>query len=224
MASMLARATSPTTAGTNLVLVPVGSLEQHGPHLPLDTDTVIAEAVCHRVAARLPGAMVAPALAYGSSGEHQSFPGTVSIGSAALRHLVVELTRSVRTWAQRVVLVNAHGGNVATLSTAVDQLLEEGHDVSWVPCTVPGGDAHAGRTETSLMLYLRPGTVRYDLAVEGNTTSLSALMPRLTVEGVAAVSANGVLGDPAGATADEGAHLLHFMVQNVLDRLVHVPA
>jgi mycofactocin precursor peptide peptidase len=112
MDGVLAEATWPDAEGARLVLVPVSSLEQHGPHLPLDTDTAIAEAVTQGVAARLHGAWVAPALSYGASGEHQSFPGTTSIGSDVLHLVVVELVRSLRTWATRVVLVNAHGGNV----------------------------------------------------------------------------------------------------------------
>lgn len=222
MTPLLARATSAATEGSDLVLVPVGSLEQHGPHLPLDTDTVIAEAVTHRVAARLPGAMVAPAIAYGASGEHQSFPGTSSIGADVLHQVIVELTRSIRTWARRVVFVNGHGGNVRALSAAVDQLVAEGHDVRWAGCTVSGGDGHAGRTETSLMLYLRPGGVHLDRAAAGNLAPLTTLMPRLAVDGVSAVSANGVLGDPTGASADQGSRTLDFMVQHVCDRLCHV--
>ena len=112
----LADATSPDTAGAGLVLVPVGSIEQHGPHLPLDTDTTIAVAVADRVASELSGSWVAPAVSYGSSGEHQSFSGTASVGTEALTHQLVELVRSLRTWASRVVIVNAHGGNVTARS------------------------------------------------------------------------------------------------------------
>jgi mycofactocin system creatininase family protein len=222
MAPLLGSAASPTTTGTDLVLVPVGSLEQHGPHLPLDTDTVIAEAVSHRVAARIPGTMVAPAVAYGSSGEHQAFPGTSSIGTPVLQQLVVELTRSMRTWAARVVFVNGHGGNVRALTAAVNQLITEGHAVTWVPCLAPGGDAHAGRTETSLMLYLRPGSVDRGSVAAGNTRPLEALLPTLTTQGVAAVSSSGVLGDPTGATSAEGRHLLDVMVHHVYEAVARV--
>ncbi|WP_395659061.1 mycofactocin biosynthesis peptidyl-dipeptidase MftE [Nocardioides sp.] len=207
----LARATSAEAAGARLVLVPVGSVEQHGPHLPLDTDTVIAEAVARGVAEQLPGTWVAPALSYGSSGEHQSFPGTASIGTEALAHVVVELVRSLRTWADRVVLVNAHGGNLAALDAS--------DEVVWVPCRTESVDLHAGLTETSLMLHLRPESVRLELAEAGNTQPLSEILPAMMAGGIAAVSPNGVLGDPAGASAAEGERVLKAMVADVLERL-----
>lgn len=198
------------------VLVPVGSLEQHGPHLPLDTDAVIATAVAEAAAALLgDGVQVAPVVAFGSSGEHQGFPGTVSIGADALRLVLVELVRSLATWAARVVFVNAHGGNSIALSAAVTQLRDEGHDVGWVPCSTGAVDAHAGFTETALMLHLRPRSVRRRRAEAGNTTPIAELLPVLVEHGVRAVSTNGVLGDPAGATAREGARLLSGMALDV---------
>jgi creatinine amidohydrolase len=208
---------SPALPPSALVLVPVGSIEQHGPHLPLDTDTVIAVAVAHRVAGLLQrdDVVVAPAISYGASGEHQMFPGTSSIGTDVLRQSVVELTRSLRTWCARVVFVNAHGGNLAALTAAAEQLIAEGHDVAWVPCATEGVDAHAGFTETSLMLHLRPWAVRSDLAEAGNTRPIADLLPELLAGGVGAVSPNGVLGDPAGASADEGQRLLHLMAADI---------
>ena len=216
----LSDATWPNTVRSDLVLVPVGSLEQHGPHLPLDTDTVIAQAVTDEVARRVPGAWVAPPIHYGASGEHQSFSGTSSIGTQVLREVVLELVRSMRTWTRRVVLVNGHGGNIEALTSAVEQLRVEGHDVAWLPCqTDRYADAHAGRTETSLMLHLQPGAVRLDLAEAGNTAPLAQLMPYLRTGGVRSVSVNGVLGDPRGASAEEGRRLLDSMVHHVVERL-----
>jgi mycofactocin precursor peptide peptidase len=218
--TVLSSAAWPDIPAAATVLVPVGSLEQHGPHLPLDTDTVIATAVASAAAKALTVAgervLVAPALAYASSGEHQDFPGTCSIGTEALRTVLIELTRSMRTWARRVVFVNAHGGNLTALRGAVRQLGDEGHDVTWVACATEEVDLHAGRTETSLMLHLRPGDVQSDRAEAGNTGPLTELLPLMMAGGIKAVSANGVLGDPAGATAEEGAALLASMAGDVV--------
>ena len=199
------------------VLVPVGSLEQHGPHLPLDTDTRIAAAVARRAAD--PSMLLAPPLAYGASGEHEGFAGTLSLGHAALRAVLVELGRSAGAWASRMVFVNGHGGNLPTVAEAAIQLRAEGRDVAWSGCVVPGGDAHAGRTETSILLALDPSVVRLAAAEVGNTAPLQDLMPVLTSGGVKAASANGVLGDPRGATAAEGEVLLATLVENLRDRL-----
>ncbi|GAA1949233.1 mycofactocin biosynthesis peptidyl-dipeptidase MftE [Nocardioides panacihumi] len=205
-----------TRGGT--VLVPVGSTEQHGPHLPLDTDTTIARAVADELGPLL-GARVAPAVPYGASGEHQAFAGTISIGTEALTSVLVELARSLTVWAAQVVFVNGHGGNLDALEAAVTLLRAEGRHVSWLPCATPGGDLHAGRSETSLMLRLDPTRVRLNLAEAGNTGSLRELLPRLRAGGVAAVSANGVLGDPVGASAAEGEQLLRRMVSDAYDRV-----
>ncbi|MDT9595288.1 mycofactocin biosynthesis peptidyl-dipeptidase MftE [Nocardioides zeae] len=207
-----------------LLLVPVGSLEQHGPHLPLDTDSVIAAEVAGRVAAHLLGdeqVLVAPPLTYAASGEHHGFPGTLSIGTDALAHLLVELVRSAQLWTPRVVLVNAHGGNVFALEKAVAQLREEGHDTAWAACATEEVDLHAGRTETSMMLYLRPSAVDLRRAEPGNTASLPDLLPTLMTGGVRAASPNGVLGDPTGASAEEGRTLTAEIVRDVLRRVRH---
>lgn len=202
------------------VLVPVGSTEQHGPHLPLDTDAAIATAVAGALALRVEGqVVVAPAVSYGSSGEHQSFAGTVSIGSEVLRLLIVELVRSLSTWAGRIILINAHGGNVSAVSEAVLQLSAERHNVAWLPCLVPGSDLHAGRTETSLMLHLNPAAVRLERSVVGELRPIDELLPELLTGGVAAVSSSGVLGDPTGANASEGVRLLDLMVQDATHRI-----
>jgi creatinine amidohydrolase len=206
-------------SGSWTVVVPVGALEQHGPHLPLDTDARIAAAVARRATGEDPTLLLGPPVAYGASGEHQGFPGTLSIGHEALRLVLVELGRSAANWAARLVFVNGHGGNLPTVPDAVAQLRREGRDVGWFGCTVPSGDAHAGRTETSIMLALDPDVVRLDAVQVGNTAPLVELLPVLTRDGVAAASPNGVLGDPRGATSDEGEFLLGLMVGELRDRL-----
>jgi mycofactocin system creatininase family protein len=201
------------------VLVPLGALEQHGPHLPLDTDARVTTAVAGRAAASDDALLVAPPMAYGASGEHEGFPGTLSIGHDALRAVLVELGRSASRWASRLVFVNGHGGNLPTVPDAVAQLRHEGRDAAWSPCVVAGGDAHAGRTETSILLALDPAAVRQDAAEPGATAPLSELLPALRAGGVAAVSPNGVLGDPTGANAAEGERLLAEMAAALRIRL-----
>ena len=95
-------------------------------------------------------------------------------------------------------------------------LRAEGRDVAWFPCGVPGGDAHAGRTETSLMLHVEPEGVLGERAMAGDATPIADLLPRLRAEGVRAVSPTGVLGDPEGATAEEGAALLADLAQRLV--------
>jgi mycofactocin system creatininase family protein len=194
--------------GAQLLLVPTGSCEQHGPHLPFDTDTRIATAV----AGGCPEALVAPPISYGSSGEHEEFPGTVSIGQEASKAVLVEFGRSACRWASRLVFVNGHGGNVNALASAVRLLRYEARDVAWFGCGVPGGDAHAGRAETALMLAIDPSAVRLDRAAAGNTAPLRELLPRLRDGNLRELSPNGVLGDPAGATAEAGQAMLAEMI------------
>lgn len=202
-------------AGAHLLAVPLGSTEQHGPHLPLGTDTLVACALADRLAAARPDVVVAPALPYGSSGEHAGFPGTLSIGQEALRAVVVELVRSAGAFAG-VVLISGHGGNAEPLARATGTAEAEGRRVlAWSP-RVPGGDAHAGRTETSLLLALAPTLVRTSAVEPGNTRPLPALLPALRTGGVAAVSPNGVLGDPTGAGATEGMRLLDALTADLV--------
>lgn len=194
------------TSGAVLV-IPVGATEQHGPHLPVTTDTDIAVAVVEAAAALDPRLVVAPAVAYGSSGEHDGFTGTLSIGRDVTEELLVELARSASRDFGRVVLACTHGGNAAPLAGALDRLAAEGRPVTgWWPRW--SGDLHAGRTETSLMLAIDPGRVRTGRASAGDTRSYAELLPLLEAGGVRSVSPSGVLGDPAGAGADEGRRLI----------------
>jgi mycofactocin precursor peptide peptidase len=210
---------SPSTS----IIIPLGSTEQHGPHLPLDTDTRIATAVARGVAARLDRShqpwLVAPAISYGASGEHQDFAGTISIGAEALTTLLVEYGRSSTCWAHRLVFVNGHGGNVDALRRAVSLLRSEGRDVGWCPCVASGGDAHAGHTETSVLLHISPAEVRTDQLLAGNEAPLRELLPSMRKGGVAAVSPIGVLGNPTTATAVEGRRIFTEMVDGCERRI-----
>jgi mycofactocin precursor peptide peptidase len=195
-------------AAKTVVVIPVGSTEQHGPHLPLSTDTHVAVALARRLAALRADMVVAPAVPYGSSGEHAGFPGTLSIGLAALELMLVELIRSADAFAGTVI-VSAHGGNAGAVGRAVDRLRYEGRQVrAWSPPSVDPADLHAGHTETSLLLALQPETVQAEQIQPGVRQPLDRLWPVLRRAGVGAVSPSGVLGDPTDATAAIGEDLL----------------
>lgn len=213
-----------------VVLVPLGSTEQHGPHLPLDTDTAIATKVAMALSTRLASsgtdAVVAPAIAYGASGEHEAFPGTISIGTEALARLLLEYGRSACSWAAWVVFVNGHGGNIDALSNAVSTLLRESRRAAWLPCTLGAShsssilmDAHAGRTETSLMLEIDAARVQDEFLEPGNIGPLAEILSDLRESGVRRASPNGILGDPRGAHASEGRELLDALVFEAWSRL-----
>jgi creatinine amidohydrolase len=216
--AVLADLAWPQVAVGTTLLVPLGSTEQHGPHLPLSTDTDIAVGICAGLAQARTGVLVAPPVAVGASGEHQDFPGTLSVGHDALAVMLVELVRSATLSFPRVALVNAHGGNAVAVQRARQVLEGEGRDVLVWSAAYDGGDAHAGRAETSLMLALRPDLVT-DARAPGNARPLSDLMPELRRAGVRAVSPSGVLGDPREATADEGRRLLAGLVRALRDAL-----
>lgn len=200
-------------------MLPLGATEQHGAHLPTQTDTLLATATAEALAAD--GVHVLPALAYGASGEHQAFPGTVSMGTDALAQTLIELGRSVSTHCPGFVVVNGHGGNVDALRRAIPLLRYEGRDAAWLPCrtSVDPADTHAGHAETSLMLHLHPDLVRMDRAAPGCTRPLPEILPALRGGGVGAVSPSGVLGDPTTATASEGGRLWDELLDDARGRL-----
>jgi creatinine amidohydrolase len=207
-----------------VLAVPVGSTEQHGPHLPLSTDTDVAVVLAGRLALERPDVLAAPAVAYGSSGEHAAFPGTLSIGQEALELLLLELGRSADAFAG-VVFVSTHGGNAESVSGAVRRLTHEGRRVrAWQPrgAGEAGLDVHAGYSETSVLMALYPASVRPGSAdaggIDGPITAAD-LMARLRTGGVASVSPNGVLGDPRGASAEAGRRLVDAWVKDLLDSL-----
>lgn len=198
-----------------VLAVPFGSTEQHGAHLPLSTDTDVAVALCERLAAARRDVLVAPAVAYGSSGEHAGFAGTLSIGRDAVETVALELGRSATETFRHVLFVSAHGGNAEPVTSAVRRLRAESRDVRLFQPRWEG-DPHAGGAETSMLLALRPGAVRMEHAVAGDQRPLAELMPVLRTGGVRAVTGTGVLGDPTGATADAGAALLAALAADLL--------
>ncbi len=201
-----------------ILAVPLGSTEQHGPHLNLSTDTDVAVALCCALARRRGDILIAPAVAYGSSGEHAGFAGTLSIGQAAIEVLVVELVRSAGETFSRVLLVSGHGGNAEPVRRAVATLRAESRDVMLFEPRWQS-DLHAGHSETSLQLSQHPDRVDLGRAVVGDTRPLAELWPSLRSGGVRAVTPTGVLGDPTLATAEAGDVILTELTDH-LDRVV----
>jgi creatinine amidohydrolase len=203
-----------------ILLIPVGSTEQHGPHLPIATDTIIAEEIADRAVRRTDGLVVGPTITVSSSGEHTGFAGTLSVGAEVTTAMLVELARSA-DWAAGVVFVNGHGGNHAPATAAIDTLTAEGRTVlAWWPrwpSRRDGGpaDLHAGRIETSMMLAIDPGLVRLERAVGGPGVTIDELRRR----GVRAVSSSGVLGDPDGASGREGERFVAAFVDDLVHRI-----
>jgi mycofactocin precursor peptide peptidase len=191
-----------------VLLIPLGSTEQHGPHLPFGTDSFIAEAIAKGAAVRLAGTLIGPTVNVTASGEHQGFPGTLSIGTEVFSTMLTELVRSASTWCRRIVFVNGHGGNTDAIRRAAKVWVHEGRNVSvWSPSLPELGDWHAGWVETSVMLLIRPELVGA-MREKGETDQTSEVMSVLLTRGVSAVSLNGVLGDPTSASVDLGTALL----------------
>ncbi len=200
-------------------MIPIGSTEQHGPHLPLDTDTQIAVAVASGAAERVSGAVVAPPIAIAASGEHAGFAGTLSIGLEVVSQILAEIVRTAGPEFESITVVSGHGGNVAAMNEARSRLLSEGRSLEiWWPRHADG-DAHAGRTETSVMLAIAPDAVHLDRATAGVTTPMTELFAALQKGGVAEVSPSGVLGDPTGASSSEGSAILKGWVDEVTELL-----
>ena len=197
----------------SVLVLPIGSCEQHGPHLPLSTDTVIATALCANLAERRDDVVIGPPIPIGNSGEHTGFAGTLSVSDRALGNYLLEIGRSAVATAARpadfsaLLFVSGHGGNASALSAAAARLRSEGRPSGWWVPTVEDGDAHAGATETSVMLAIAPQLVRRDAIEVGATAPLGELMPAIVESGVRSVSANGVLGDPRAASAERGGSL-----------------
>lgn len=186
--------------------------------MPLATDTDVAVALCERLAAARANVVIAPPVAYGSSGEHAGFPGTLSIGQAAVELVVVELGRSATETFTRLVFVSAHGGNTEAVTKAVRTLRAESRDVllhlpRWA------GDPHAGHQETSMMLELAPSSVRMDRAVVGDVRPITETWALLRAGGIRAVTDTGVLGDPTRANPADGRDLLDGLGARLIDEV-----
>lgn len=212
--------------GAGLALLPVGSFEQHGPYLPLATDTVIACTVARELAAAHP-ALVLPPVAVSCSHEHAAWPGTVSVSAATLYAVVRDVAASLRrSGVRRLVLVSGHGGN-HVLANAVQ---EAGGAMALFPTlpdwaaaraaagveTTDHADMHAGELETSILLHAHPDLVRPGYAAADHA---SGDRREFLTAGMAAYTTSGVLGRPSLASAQKGRDVLAALVELFADHL-----
>lgn len=220
-------------AGATTVILPLGATEQHGPHLPLGTDTFRAAFLAAQLGAETPDILVAPTLPLGCSDEHTGFPGLLSLDHETLADVIADCGRRMAAWGVRcLVLLSAHGGNARALELARTRLQEQAAGLAvrvlafstalnagLADIASADGIAldhvglHAGEGETSEMLHLRPDLVRMDRAVAGYTGSMTDVMPRLRAVGLRAVTATGTLGDPRAACAKRGGRYLAAQVE-----------
>jgi creatinine amidohydrolase len=224
------------------VFLPVGSLEQHGRHLPLDTDTLIAQEFAQRVASEI-GGLVLPPIAYGArslarSGGGDVFPGTVNLGGETLTNLIFDvLAEQYRHGVRRMVVMLGHGENdpfciegVAALQSRLPGNLPTVLVAGWwhvvstedvkpmFPEGFPGWDLeHAARVETALMLAMAPGRVRLDAI--GPIDPVVATPYTVLPTPARAVPSQGSLSDPRGATATAGQALIDVAVSRLSARI-----
>jgi len=203
-------------------LVSLGSLEQHGPHLPLATDSLLAERLARDIAERLPGpVVVAPVVRGGLSTHHLAFPGTITVPPEAYRALTVSYLEGLeRMGVRKIGLWSWHGGNFGFVRELADGYEGDARIAGYSDLprffalmaeaaartgqAAPESDAHAGGLETSTMLAERPELVRPFEGVEGYTAAEPGWLERVFAEGIRPLSASGVLGDVAGANARAG--------------------
>lgn len=211
--------------GMDTAILAIGSMEQHGPHMPFATDTLIGDALCKRVAARLGGALITPSLSLGCSEAHMDFPGTLTADSKVLAALVNSYSTSLKRHGfKRVILLPSHGGNFDWIRHSASALATELEDVhfeaftDWMllkdafeqvmskdGLTFDGPGLHAGEIETSIMLHLHPDLVHMDRA-ECGCMSVGEKQP--FSGSIKQVSPIGVLGDPRLAESRRGAEYL----------------
>ncbi|MEW6367855.1 MAG: creatininase family protein [Acidobacteriota bacterium] len=231
--------------GFTTVVVGIGSTEQHGPHLPTSTDTLIGEALAYRVASRLGDALQARTIALGCSDHHLAFPGTISLRAETLGMIIEDYARSLSKHGfKRVVLLPSHGGNFFTVKKTIERLRPMFPHLHITGCTdlmavfgvlarasgefgisAEDSGAHAGESETSILLALAEDLVAQDRLAAGYVGPLGPEQVDLLMQkGMTSLTENGVLGDPAKASADKGLAYLDRLVDYLLEEIRQAPS
>lgn len=211
---------------TTTVIIPVGTVEEHGPHLPLSTDTIQAMDLAKRVSQRM-DVFIAPPLHYGFCRSTRCHPGTIGVSASALRAMIRDIVKSLHFHGLRCfVILSGHAGqiHIAALNEVGEELLEEIPDISIAILSgmdlfpdkeglvETEGDSHAGEIETSMMLYMRPELVK------GRALEEYPTLPRsILVRNKRKYWPGGVWGDPSKASREKGERMINLAVDKVTD-------
>lgn len=219
---------------TDIILIPVGAVENHGPHLPLGTDSMIGDETCRRAALALKKdgieVAIAPTIPFGISMHHMCFPGTIDVRSEVLTGLVMDVcTSMIKHGFKKLIVVPSHFNNIEPCEVAVREIARQNPNVKTVVITwlrlayshprarnllkserpYLGGEGHAGEKETSCMLTLHPSLVRKEKMVTYFSKEFEKKWKDRGGVGWANcqqkdVTPYGHIGDPTKATAEEG--------------------
>jgi creatinine amidohydrolase/Fe(II)-dependent formamide hydrolase-like protein len=224
--------------GYRSIIAAAGSIEQHGPQLPLLTDSIIGSSVVEAICNRTPGLLSGPTIHFGVSGHHMSFPGTISLSSSTFKAVVYEYVESLaRHGFTDIFIVPTHGGNFPSIRELTEEtkgtiggarfhgywnqmdyfgLMLKAAESQGVPLAIAGG--HAGEVETSLILALESDLVSMTEAKEGYLGTIDEVAIRkLTEEGIEALTSNGILGDSRPATRENGSAYLQVMADGLAE-------
>jgi creatinine amidohydrolase len=224
-------------SGFGTVVFAVGSNEQHGPHLPTCTDSLIGDVLANKVAGKLGRALQAPSINVGCSDHHMVFPGAISLRPETLKSLIRDYCVSLaKQGFKNIVILPSHGGNFNAVREATDELnqsLEGTNIVSYTDLKglleflaefsskhgISAGEsgAHAGESETSMVLAIRKDMVDMKHAEEGFVGSFEDKMNLMWSQGIKAISKNGVVGDPRKAEAGKGEEYLELWAEKMVD-------
>ena len=220
--------------GNRTAIVAVGSIEQHGPHLPLNMDTLDGDELSRRIASELGDALAAPTIRPGCSSHHMQFPGTISIPPKTLMDVIRSYCQSLDEHGfEYIALVPTHGGNFGPVKTVAPeiareidatvipladldehmQLLNEG--LSKAGIEYDQDVIHAGAAETAVVLAINEDLVKMDALESGHEGEISPA--RLLSEGFKSITENGVLGDPNKATAEAGETIIETVVRKYVE-------
>ncbi len=225
--------------GYHTVLIAVGSTEQHGPHLPLGTDSLAGDKLVERVAQKLGNTLVAPTVRVGVSEHHMAFAGTMTVREEVLEEYLVDCCRSLaRHGFRTIILIPTHGGNVETVIKTAKRLERESlsarvpaelDDVAYLTAMVEVGDkygvtpgevgGHAGHLETSIMLADYPGLVDMQRAARGKVDLGFDATDQLHKLGMHNLSPVGILGDATRSTAEAGREYNECMAKMIAEQV-----